>query len=206
MDAAPEIRRATAADLPQAARTLAAAFADYPWTRWVVDPEDHVDRLEALYAIYLHVALELGQLWVGDDGAAVAAWTTSRAAAAQDELFAREGVVAKIARLSGSRIGNVLAGIDALAPHAPVDDHWVLAAAGVDPARQGAGLGTRVIAPALAGFDRDGELAVLDTSSPANVRLYERLGFRTTAELDMPGDGPHVWLMRREPRTPARAA
>ena len=204
--AAPAIRRAEAADLPAAADTLAAAFADYPWTRWVVDPDDHRERLRGLYAIYLRVALELGQLWVSDDVAAVAAWTSSRAGAQQEELFEREGLVAEIARLSGSRVSNVLAGIEALAPHAPEGDHWVLAAVGVRPERQGAGLGTRVLAPALAGFDLDGELAVLDTSSPENVRLYERLGFRTTAEVQMPDGGPRVWLMRREPRPLGGAA
>lgn len=200
MVAPPAIRRATAADLPQAAATLVAAFADYPWTRWVVDGDDHLARLEALYAIYLRVALELGQLSVSDDGAAAAAWTSSRAAAAQEELFEREGLGAEIARLSGSRVENMLAGVELLAPHAPEGDHWVLAAVGVLPGRQGAGLGTRVIVPALERFDRDGELAVLDTSSQANVRLYERLGFRTTTAVDMPGDGPRVWLMQREPR------
>lgn len=206
MDASPAIRPAAAADLPAAADTLAAAFAAYPWTQWVVDPDDHLERLRGLYAIYLRVALELGQLWVSDDCAAVAAWTSSRAAAAQEELFERQELVAEIARLSGSRVGNVLAGIDALAPHAPSDDHWVLAAVGVRPERQGAGLGTRVLAPALARFDLDGELAVLDTSSPENVRLYERLGFRTTAEVEMPDGGPRVWLMRREPRATGGAA
>jgi ribosomal protein S18 acetylase RimI-like enzyme len=204
MTASPVIRRAVADDLPAAAETLAAAFADYAWTRWVVDPDDHRARLQGLYAIYLRVALELGQLWVSDDCAAVAAWTSSRAGLQQEELFEREGLVAEIARLSGSRVGNVLAGIDALAPHAPEGDHWVLAAVGVRPERQGAGLGTRVLAPALAGFDLDGELAVLDTSAPENVRLYERLGFRTTAEVAMPDGGPVVWLMQREPRDLAR--
>ncbi|MBB4661292.1 GNAT family N-acetyltransferase [Conexibacter arvalis] len=205
MSASPAIRRADAADLPAATATLAAAFADYAWTRWVVDPDDHPARLEGLYAIYLRVALELGQLWVSDDCAAVAAWTSSRAAAQQEELFEREGLVAEIARLSGSRIANVAAGVELLAAHAPSGEHWVLAAVGVRPERQGAGLGTRVLAPALAGFDRDGELAVLDTSSAANVRLYERLGFRVAAEVEMPSDGPRVWLMRREPRPAAGA-
>ncbi|MDO8210382.1 GNAT family N-acetyltransferase [Conexibacter sp. CPCC 206217] len=203
-DAVPVIRRAVAADLPWAAGALAEAFADYAWTRWVVDERDHRQRLEQLYGIYLKVALQLGQLWVSDDAAAVAAWTSSRSAAAQDELFERDGLIERIAQLSGARIDNVARGIEALLPYAPRDEHWVLAAVGVLPARQGEGLGTRVLEPALADLDARGEPAVLDTSSAANVRLYERLGFVTTAELDMPDGGPHVWLMRREPLTPRR--
>lgn len=196
---APVIRPATAADLPRAATTLATAFAEYAWTRWVVDDEDHERRLRELYGIYLRVALELGQLWVSDDASAVAAWTSSRAAAQQDELFARERLAERIVELSGAQIANVGSGIEALAPHAPTDEHWVLAAVGVLPERQGEGLGTRVLAPTLVDLDLLGEPAVLDTSSAANVRFYERLGFVTTTELDMPDGGPHVWLMRREP-------
>jgi ribosomal protein S18 acetylase RimI-like enzyme len=200
VSAAPEIRRAVADDLPWAAAALALAFADYPWTRWVVDERDHLDRLEGLYAIYLRVALELGQVWVSDDASAVAAWTSSRTAAAQDELFAREGLATRVAALSGDRLGNVATGIELLAPHTPSEDHWVLAAVGVVPGRQREGLGRRVLEPALADLDARGEAAVLDTSTASNVGLYERLGFAVTAELQMPAGGPRVWLMKREPR------
>ncbi len=48
--------------------------------------------------------------------------------------------------------------------------------------------------PALAGT----LVAALETSSPDNVRLYERLGFAVTGEVQVPA-GPHVWLMRRWP-------
>lgn len=200
MPAAPDIRRGLPEDLPWAAAGLALAFADYPWTRWVVEEEDHLERLEGLYAIYLRVALELGQVWVSEDRSAVAAWTYSGTAVQQDELFEREGLAEQVARLSGTRLGNVATGIELLAPHAPTERHWVLAAIGVVPGRQGEGLGTRLLETALAQLDLRGEPAVLDTSSPANVRLYERLGFDVTAELQMPAGGPTVWLMRRDAR------
>lgn len=203
MPALPQIRRAVPEDLPWAAAALALAFADYPWTRWVVDERDHLDRLEGLYAIYLRVALELGQVWVSDDASAVAAWTSSRTAAEQDELFEREGLATRVASLSGDRLGNVATGIELLAPHQPAEDHWVLAAVGVVPGRQGEGLGRRVLEPALAQIDAHREAAVLDTSTASNVGLYERLGFAVTAELQMPDDGPRVWLMKREPRPAA---
>lgn len=191
------IRRARTGDLPRAAATLAAAFHDYPWTRWVVDDDDHARRLRDLYAIYLTIALELGQVWVSDDGAAAAAWTHSSKAAAQDELVAREGLGERIAELSGARFANAVRAAEALAPHAPAGEHWTLAAVAVHPDAQRRGLGSRVLHPALAGFDERGEIAALETSAESNLPFYERLGFNVHRELEMPGGGPHVWMMRR---------
>jgi hypothetical protein len=54
-----------------------------------------------------------------------------------------------------------------------------------------------VLEPVLERCDRDGRLAVLETSSARSVPFYERLGFGVHAELDAPGGGPHLWLMRR---------
>ena len=45
----PSISLAGSDDLPAAA-TLAAAFADYPWTRYVIPEDDHAERLRAAAA------------------------------------------------------------------------------------------------------------------------------------------------------------
>ena len=44
---------------------------------------------------------------------------------------------------------------------------------------QGRGLGIKVIRPGLEFADARGLTAYLETENPRNVRLYERLGFRT---------------------------
>jgi hypothetical protein len=67
------------------------AFADYPWTRWVVDPDDHVERLRALYAIHLDVAVRFGEVWMTDDATGVAAWTWSQAEQRQAAYLAGRG-------------------------------------------------------------------------------------------------------------------
>jgi hypothetical protein len=41
---------------------LGLAFADYPWTRWVVDGRDHVGRITELQRLFLqHLALPYGR-------------------------------------------------------------------------------------------------------------------------------------------------
>ena len=53
----------------------------------------------------------------------------------------------------------------------------------------------------LRGVANDGPTRTeyLETMSAATLPLYERHGFAVVGETDLPGDGPHVWAMRREP-------
>ena len=192
------VRRATLDDLPDAAGALADAFTGDAWMRWVVEPDDHARRLRALYALLLgELALPFGEVWMTADGQAVASWTDSTRAPDPDALA---GVAARAAALAGACAERAARAHAAVAERQPDDAHWYLGAVGVRPGRQGTGLGAAVLAPLLARCDRDGRLAVLETSSERSVRFYDRLGFAVHAELDVPDGGPHLWLMRRPGR------
>jgi ribosomal protein S18 acetylase RimI-like enzyme len=197
------IRRAEAADVPALAETAAAAFTDYPWTRWIVDPDHHVERLRALYAIHLDVAVRFGEVWTAHDASGVAAWTWSPAEQRQAAYLAEAGLLERLAALAGARADNAARADGLLSRHVPAEPHWCLAAVAVRPEAQRRGVATRLLAPVLAQCDGEGHLARLETSSPQNLRLYERLGFRTHARVVVP-DGPPVWLMVREPATDGR--
>lgn len=61
-----------------------------------------------------------------------------------------------------------------------------LAMVGVDPGRQGRGIGRRLVEAAVAqaaAWNADG--LALDTENPANIRLYEKLGFISGPTLDL---------------------
>jgi ribosomal protein S18 acetylase RimI-like enzyme len=161
----------------------------------VVDPEDHPRRLRRLYALLLgELVLPFGEVWITTDGQAVASWTDSTHAPDSDALT---GVAVRAGMLAGACAARAAQAEAAVAEHHPDDAHWYLGAVGVRPGRRRAGLGTAVLAPVLERCDRDGRLAVLETSSAPSVAFYERLGFGVEAELDAPGGGPHLWLMRR---------
>ena len=70
---------------------------------------------------------------------------------------------------------------------------------GTEPARQGEGIGTRLLEPVLETCDADELPAFLESSKESNVAFYTRHGFRVTEEVQLPG-GPPVWLMWRDPR------
>ncbi|MGY1653741.1 GNAT family N-acetyltransferase [Geodermatophilus sp. SYSU D01119] len=193
------VRPATRDDLPAAAQVLAGAFTGYAWTRWTVDPDDHVRRLTQLQRLYLAaVALPHGEVDLGvtEEGlAAVAVWF--RPSAVPAAVWADVGPAA--AAVAGDRAGAAAAADATLAPHRPTGDHVVLASVGVAPGRQGSGRGGQVLAPGLSRADQAGLPVHLETSAARNRRFYRRLGFEETAVVDLPDGGPRTWLMRREP-------
>ena len=127
------VRPATPDDVPAAADVLADAFADYPWTRWTVDADDHGERLRALHRLYLSaVALPFGPVDVGETPerlVSVAVWVPSTAV--PEDVWTRVGPAA--AELAGDR---ATAGHEAeatLAGHRLEEPHVALAGLVIAP-------------------------------------------------------------------------
>jgi ribosomal protein S18 acetylase RimI-like enzyme len=78
--------------------------------------------------------------------------------------------------------------------------HWYLPTLGVEPARQGQGIGGALLQPVLARADAEGLLCYVETERERNLPFYRRHGFEVVVEDDMPNGGPHFWTMKREPR------
>jgi ribosomal protein S18 acetylase RimI-like enzyme len=187
------VREALPTDLDAATDTLAAAFADYPFTRHTIAADDHLARVRRAQRLYLErVGLPHGRVWVGGDVDAVAVWTTP---ATDPRLFAELEAPAR--EIAGDRAEAAEAAERALQPHRPTGPVWFLATGGVRPDRQGRGLGRAVLEPGLRAAEAEGVECFLETSLPANLDFYRRLGFEVTAAVDLPGGGPRTWAMRR---------
>lgn len=192
------VRPAAPGDLDAAADALSAAFADYPWTRYVIPEDGYAERLHTLQHLYLRHALRHGIVAVTDPAGGVIALLPP------DAPEPDAGTIRQIIALHGDRIGRV--GDDGSAP--PADDPgsgrpaaWRLETLGVHPDRQGGGLGGALVRFALDAAARRGAHEIeLETSDPRNVRLYERFGFATVAHPASAGsersDVPPVWRMR----------
>ena len=72
---------------------------------------------------------------------------------------------------------------------------WHLAFLATDPAHQGRGIGRRLLEHVLLRADADGTPVWLETSDPANVGLYEKFGFTTTALIEGVASLPTFWIM-----------
>ncbi|MEU9762376.1 GNAT family N-acetyltransferase [Streptomyces sp. NPDC001834] len=194
---APGARAATREDLPRAVRTLGRAFLHYPLTRHTIADDDHAARLERFNHLFVsRVGLEHGSVWVSDDCAAVAVWTTPATADAA-AVFAEIGP--ELDEIAGDRAPFAARAEEVMRPHRPTGPCWFLATIGVDPGRQGRGLGRAVLLPGVTAAERAGVPAFLETSDERNVRFYQGLGFEVTADYALPDGGPHTWAMTRPP-------
>ena len=179
---------------------LALAFADYTWTDWAVPPDEHGARLRTLYAGFAELTGTVGGCWLAETPDAVVAaaqWIPPELAALPDALTGRVRHAERAAL--GDRLEANLAAEAACRPLRPRQRHWFLASVGTVPGARGHGIAARLLRPVLDRCDQEATPAALETSSEANLRLYRRLGFTVSAELDPPAGAPHVWSMSRSP-------
>jgi len=87
----------------------------------------------------------------------------------------------------------------------PREPHWYLATLGTETASQGQGIGSSLMRPVLDQCDENGVPAYLESSKARNVPFYRRHGFEVTQEVELPGGGPPIWTMWRDPRPPSDA-
>jgi len=76
-------------------------------------------------------------------------------------------------------------------------EHWYLFVLGVDPDRQGQGVGGKMIAPVLERADKDRLPCYLETMKERNVTFYKKHGFEVIVD-DTLKDGPRYWTMKRD--------
>jgi len=219
------IERLAKPDLPRAAMVLTAALRDEPGFLSVIpDAGRRAAIMKVLFAILVRDAFPLGNVRIARSGGEVvgtAVWyapgdfpmTTRRqlrmAPAMLPLLRYGPGILTRLGQMEG----NAKAAF-------PKESCWYLAALGVNPARQGEGIGTRLMTEVLADIDSGnaaagraagraargaaGRAAYLETGEEANVRFYERFGFtvRAAALQLAPAPGPTHWTMWRPPTTP----
>jgi ribosomal protein S18 acetylase RimI-like enzyme len=109
-----------------------------------------------------------------------------------------EPVLAELGEAAGEAVDRLMTTFSVLEEHHPHEPHWYLGFVGVQPARQGLGIGSALLQATLVVADVHGEPAYLDATSDENRRLYERHGFEVVRELPLP-DGPSCFAMWRAP-------
>jgi len=178
------------------ARVFARAFADDPVNRWMMRSDD---RFEPGFDFYARrIWLPHGAAWATGDGRAVACWLPP--GKAHMSLLEQLRLLPAMAAVAGRDLPRLLAGTSAMEKNHPHDPHWYLNMVGVEPAGQGRGLGSALIAHTLDRADAEGMPAYLDATTYRSVGLYERHGFEVTEEFRLPKGGPPLWRMWRDPQ------
>ena len=197
---APEVRPATADDIPRAARALAEAFDGDPPMRWFLpEAEGRIERLEPYFrALIGQVHMRFGEVWVSENPAGAAGWIAPGAW----PLSTRQRWRAALAELRTFRRHPVrsMRGVEVLERGHPSSPHWFLDWIGVERAGQGRGIGSALLRPMLERCDADRAAAYLNAGSPRSRELYRRHGFEVTEKFRLPDGGPPLWRMWRDPR------
>jgi ribosomal protein S18 acetylase RimI-like enzyme len=190
------VRRATPDDEDALVRILVRAFDADPVARFLVREDDYPRALGRVFRAFVrHMTMPHGEVWIADDAGA-ALWTPPGkwdvglgTAMRMAPALVRAPGPAKLLR-SGRAM-------QALRKNHPREPHHYLFAVGVDPARQGQGIGSELMRAVLATCDATRTAAYLEASTESSSRLYARHGFKTTSVLHMTPDAPPVWLMWR---------
>jgi GNAT superfamily N-acetyltransferase len=186
----------------KAAEALGRAFFDDPLMEYLLPDESK--RLAPL-SWFMGRGARYGQLY-GEvyttdqvDGAAI--WLPPGKTDVTPFGMARAGMLFAPLRLGFGAFGRFMSAMnhaEELHKRDMSRDHWYLFILGVDPPRQGQGVGGQLIAPVLARADADGTPCYLETAKDKNVPFYQKHGFEVIVEEDLPKGGPRFWTMKRE--------
>ncbi|MFF0434139.1 GNAT family N-acetyltransferase [Streptomyces sp. NPDC004327] len=184
-------------DAPAISGALARAFDDDPMMRWFF-PEDATR--EATLGRYFSTIFTRQYALNGvceRTADAAAFWVP---ADAQDKAVPDDATIRELIGILGDRAGLFREAVETAARHTPQEPHWSLALIGADPAAQGTGQGAALLRSGLAKADAAGLPVYLESSKAANLPVYEHFGFTVREEFALPGGGPVLWSMWRDPR------
>jgi len=205
MAATTETTHLAEGQVEEAGEMLGRAFHDNPMSLYIF-PDDgertrHLGWMLGTSARYGHLYGEVYTTTDRVDGAAV--WLTPESPPIDRETAGRAGMAEMPQRMGQEpfqRLMTMKSHMDELRRRDAPEPHWYLWVLGVDPPRQGQGVGSALLQPVLARADGEGLPCYLETDKPVNVSFYRRHGFAVLVEDDLPGGGMHYWTMKRPPR------
>lgn len=198
-----DARSARRADVPALAQVLGRAFREDPVFCWL--QPDAAKRAAALPGFFGALARHH---FLAGGGVEVAASESGIGAAAlwdppgrwEQKPGEQIAMLPAVIRAFRGRLGIARALADAMKANHPEEPHWYLAVVGSAPQVRGGGFGNALLRSRLDRCDAEHAPAYLESSNPDNIPYYNRFGFEVTGEIPMPGGGPPLWPMWRQPR------
>ena len=191
----PFIKTATAAEEALAIATVVLAFGADPAARWAWPaPDQYLRHFPSFVKVFGGKAFVHQSAYCVDGYAGAALWLPPQVAPDENELVA---LLLSTGSAQVRQDGGAV--FEQMGRYHPQQPHWYLPFIGVDPARQGEGIGQALMQHALVACDRDNTLAYLESSNPRNIPLYERHGFELLGTIQV-GTSPPIFPMLRTPR------
>jgi GNAT superfamily N-acetyltransferase len=190
-----EIRKVSQSEEARAVALQVMAFSADPVMRWMYpEPDEYLTHFPRFVRAFGGRAFENGTAFVREGFGGGAFWLPVGVHPDGDTL---ETLIRDtIRKTAHAEVFEILEKMGEF--HTP-EPHWYLAILGVEPARQGEGIGSSLLRHSLEPCDREGLIAYLESSNPANVPLYRRHGFEVIGEIQV-GSSPTIFPMIPNPR------
>jgi len=192
-----------ASQIDEVSHVLARAFFDDPMVMFITpDGEKRQRHLPWFFRLATRYGQHYGENFTTPgkaEGAAV--WLPPGANITSPLRMIRLGLLLaplKFGLPTFMRFMNVTNHLEQLHKRDVPPGHWYLSVLGVDPARQGQGVGGTMIQPILERADHDRLPCYLETTKERNVTFYRKHGFEVVVEGRV-GDSPPYWTMKRDP-------
>src|SRR5882724_3312526 len=195
-----EARVAERDDVAAIAETFAGAFFDDPVWGWAFgDARRRLVRQAAFWRLLLDGGLDHRWVWTTSQHESASLWIPPGCAELPEPHASR--LLPLVTELLGTRGAIVLEVFDRFEQAHPDDvAHFYLSVLATHPDHRGAGIGMALLRANLALIDAAAMPAYLESTNPVNVARYELVGFEVCGAFDLPGDGPRVTTMWREPQ------
>ena len=192
------IRRAEFGDVRELSLVLARAFGEDPFMSWLFPaPTYRLKLVQAWMRVEVANALEMEASWVSmisDEIVAGTIWSPPGRDLHESGTFNQLWYL--VLGANPDRTSELAQGLSMIGSCHPDEPHFYLNTVGVQPSLAGQGHGGAIIRHTLDLADVDGWPCYLESSSPRNIPLYERLGFEVIHEIALP-NGPKMWGMWR---------
>ena len=205
MEAATEIVRLVAEQLQEAGEMLGRAFFDNPMAVYLLPAA--ATRLPPLTWMferssrYGHLYGEVYTTASKVDGVAI--WFPPDSPPMDLDRTTAAGMVAmpqELGQEAFQRLMVLKSKTDELRARDAPEPHWYLWTLGVDPPRQGQGVGGALMQPVLGRADAARLPCYLETDKEIDLTFYRKHGFEVVVEDDLPNGGMHYWTMKRPPQ------
>ena len=178
-----------------ATSVITLAFSTDPIARWTYpDPDQYLQFFPQFIRAFAGKSFEQGTAYLAPDFAGAALWLKPGDEPNEDALL---GLIWE--STSSDVQKDLFPMFEQMAAFHPIDPHWYLPMIGVEPSRQGSGVGSALMQHSLANCDAEGLPAYLESSNPRNIPLYERFGFEQIGVIRS-GDAPPMFPMLRKPQ------
>ena len=188
----------------QAAKSVAAAFYDYPSLQYYFpDPKRRTRRLPWYMGRVLNCARLFGEVLTTEDASGVLFALPPGRTRLTDADYVRGGLLAAPLVVGLGHYKRVSACEACLADTQERllagRPHYYLWGLAVAPEAQRTGAGTALLAAFLMKTDAEGLPVYLETHRETNVPYYESRGFRLIGTETVPGHRQAFWCLLREP-------